>query len=179
MKKMSRIFTVLLVVAMSFTSCETDDLLKFDFDSDFGTDFNIDIPAPAKSLAADGFAFSQTQEIDPLSDADLKKYASKISKVEIKSVTVEIVSINKPVTLSNCVFEVKSGDVAKSWELPSFTANVGSKYELPDAGEKFAFIQQLIKSGQKFTVKYSGTSSANGVQFKLKFKIAAKITASV
>jgi hypothetical protein len=178
MKNLTRIFTLLMVVAMSFTSCETDDLLKFDFDTDFDTDFDIDIPA-AKSLAADGYPFSQSQEIDPLSDSELAKYASSISKVEIKSVTAEIISINKPVTLSDCVIEIKSGDLVKSWQLNPVTANVGTKYELTDADEKFAFIQQLIKSGQKFTVKYSGKSSEQGVQFKLKFTIKAKITASV
>ena len=178
----NRIF--LLTVLASFlviTGCEKiKNLADVEFDADYSADIDVTIAPDEKSAlkATQNYTFNESETIDPNSNSDFDKYADKIKDVEVKSVTAEVISINKEVTLTATTLEIFSDNHSASWYFEEKVVNVGTSLSLQQDDAKLTAMEKIIDEREPFTVSVRGESSKDDVQMTIRVTVKTKITAN-
>lgn len=177
MKTTFRTLAIMLLGIVVATSCK-----KLDTNFDAKYVVNLDVVVPPGGLLKAGVldkAFTASKTIDPLSDADMAKYANQIKDVQVNSVTGVITSITKPVTLVNSTLTVTSpGYNTATWAITNQLLEVGKTITLNDDNGQFTDIHLMLKDMKTVTVTLAGTSSDADVEFTFELTLDTKVTAS-
>lgn len=185
--KLKTNLTLLLLVALTFSSCdEVDKLTEFTVEQDFDTTLNIDtsVTKEAKPQAksdTDG-SWSQEVTIDLKDNADVSKNLNLIEEVAIKGLTYEIVNYSGPadVAISNTTIDF-GGTVITIDDTNLKTADdAGTLYTIDEAA-KLATIANKLKTDQTMTITASGnvTGETTSVTFGIKLHMETTITIDI
>lgn len=175
---------LLLTVLAAFfviTGCEKiKSVADVEFNADYSADVDVTIAPDEKSTlkATQNYTFNESETIDPNSNSDFDKYADKIKDVKVKSVTAEVVSINKEVTLTATTLEILSDNHNASWYFEEQVVNVGTSLSLQQNEAKLTAIENIIDERRPFTVSVNGESSEDDVQMTIRVTVETKITAN-
>ena len=111
----------LAVAVAGMMSCEKlKSVADVEFDTAMSTDLDIAVEQAVKSTL-DGFSYSAEAAIDPTSDPEVKKYADKIKKYEVTSLTVTVTGVSESgVTLGQGTwFMISDASSSAKWILPA------------------------------------------------------------
>jgi hypothetical protein len=180
MKTTIQSFFMLCIVA-GMVSCESiKNLADVEFDTSMNTDLNVAVDQPMKSTL-DGYTFAKSATLDPTSDPEVKKYADKIKKYDIKSMTVTVTWVSKTdVKLMQGTY-IKISDATDNtqWTLPeNFNVVVGNSYTLGNDNGEWVVVQRILGRNAEFTVSTEGSANENNITFILEVSIGATVTAN-
>ncbi len=181
MKKLTYITAVIVLAAFTIAGCEKiKSLADVEFTADYSADIDVTIAPDEKSTskATQNYTFNESETIDPNSNPDFDTYADKIKDVEVKSVTAEVVSINKEVTLFETTLEIFSDNHSASWYFEEQVVNVGTSLSLQQDDAKLTAIEDIIDEREPFTVSVNGESSEDDVQMTIRVTVETEITAN-
>lgn len=178
MKTITKVLMLLAFIAVTSTGCEkAKDLLDVEFNADFKTDLNVDIPAET-SRNADAIFYTEAT-IDPKSNSDFEEYGSKIKEINILEVNATITAINKETVLETAEVKVTSeGMNSAIWTFTNETLNVGKTLTLDNSNGQWDNVKAMLNAQNAFTVSMGGTADQDDVQFTLQVEIKTKVTAN-
>lgn len=178
MKTVMRIFFTLLLIGIFAPGCE--DALDVNFKTNFVADLNANVAdnQGPKSTAA-VFTFTTSDIVDPLLDAEVKKYEDQIKDLQITKITAEITSITKTITLVSGKLKVVAiGFTSAEWNFANETLALGTKLAIGNETGQITNVQTMLKALKPITVTLSGETDQANVQFTLKVTYETEITAN-
>ena len=188
---MKKIFISMIALAMLLLGCEkikeatsydfTVNNIRFNFAAitkEATTLSGIPVVTTRAEAATTSFTVTQTVNLSDLGNADLVKYANKISKVEVNNSTVTVTvnpSENYSVTDLTIVADGVSGSIA----IPSYT--IGDDFTEPAGMKTYtaALLKKLLETGS-ISVTVTGMSDAPaGTTITISYQSDILFTASL
>jgi hypothetical protein len=172
---------VMLCIVAGLVSCEKiKNLADVEFDTTMDTNLNIAVDQPMKSTLA-GYTYEASATLDPTSDPEVKKYADKIKKYDITSLTAKVISVSKENVklLQGTFFKIADATDNTKWVLTEdFDVVVGNSYTLGNDNGEWAVVQRILGRNAEFTVTSEGSATENNITIIMKVSIGAKVTAN-
>lgn len=180
MKTTLKLFLIPFLAA-GMVACESiKSLADVEFGTNMSTDLNIAVQQAQKS-SPEAFAFSAEATLDPTSDPEVAKYADKIKKYQVTSLTAKVSSTTSPgvVFKAGTWFRIADGNDETGWTLAEdFTVNVGSEYTLDNKDGQWGTVQNILGRNAEFKVSCAGEASETGVTVVMEVSIGATVTAN-
>ncbi len=163
-----RILTLSVVsLILILSSCQKiKDLLAVKVDANFSVDLPINIQSPELKSSAMG-TFSSTNTFNPLSNADLADYKSKIQGFSLTSLDGTVSDLSANVTLTNAVLKISTATNSTQWTFTNLSLTNGTTVTFDNANGQFAKINTILEEQTSITVEFSGTADKKDVTFKL------------
>lgn len=174
MKKLNFLLLGLLAVSLVYTGCsKLEDATDVEFNANYDANLNASVTAP--DLKA---AFIAEDQINPLENEQVAQYIDKIKNVEIQSMTAEITSIDKDVTLVTGELDVFTDANTATWQMNDVPLTQGAKLDLGNENGQWDTMQSIFAEKKAFTVKLTGSTDMGPVNFTMKVTFQTKITAN-
>jgi hypothetical protein len=170
------LFTVLL-----FTGLMSCELLDVEFDTNLSSDLNINVEDTGTKSGINGYGYTASTTLDPLSDEDIKEYKDKIDDYSLNSLTATVISVSKPDVklMAGTFFEIYDSEDNARWTLASdFDVEVGAEYTLDNTEGQWGTVRDILKRNSVFTIASAGEASANNVTIVFEVSIGATVTAN-
>lgn len=178
MKNLLKIVGIVFLASLILVSCKkVKSLADVTFDSTFTADLDCVVP-PTSARDIDG-TFSTSAVIDPASDPDVAEYLDNIVGYEILSITATVTSVSVDnANLLSGTATVFNNSSNASWQLSNVPLTVGSNIPLGNENGQWNTVDQILMSGQEFTVSLSGETDEDDFTFTLQVAIETEVTAN-
>jgi hypothetical protein len=174
--KIAGVFILLLITGLM--SCK---LFNTDFDTTLKSDLNIDVEDSGTKSSLNGYNYTASTTLDPLSDEDVKKYKDKIEDYNVNSLTATVLSVSKPDVklLAGTFFEISDSKNNARWTLSSdFYVEPGAIYTLDNTDGKWGTVRTILKRNSVFTITSEGEANTNNITIVFEVSIDATVTAN-
>lgn len=177
MKNVIKMMSVAIFASLIFISCnKVKSLADVTFDTTFTADLDCVVP-PAGAREING-TFSASAVINPAADPDVAEYLDNIVSYEILSMTGTITSISKDVNLVSATASVYNTSSTASWSFTNVPLSVGATLNFSNDNGQWATVDQILMTGQEFTVSLDGQTDEDDVTFTVQLAIETEITAN-
>ena len=178
MKNLFKIVGVVFIASLILVSCnKVKSLADVKFDAKFTAD--LDCVVPPSSLREIDATFSQSEVIDPTSNPDVAEYIDNIVGYEINSITATITSVSVDNTnLLTGTASVFNNSSNASWQFSNVSLVVGNSVTLGNENGQWNTVDQILMTGQPFTVMVSGETDEDNFTFTVQIVIDTEITAN-
>jgi hypothetical protein len=178
MKNVFKLASIILLTSLVFVSCnKVKSLADVTFDTTFTADLDCVVP-PASAREIDG-TFSSSAVINPASDPDVAQYLDNIIGYDILSMTGTITSISADnVTLSSSTASVYNASNNASWQFTDVPLTVGATLNFGNENGQWSTVDQILMTGQEFTVSLEGETNEDDVTFTVQLAIETQVTAN-
>lgn len=178
MKNVFKIMSAVVLTSLIFISCnKVKSLADVTFDTTFTADLDCMVP-PATARDIDGM-FSASTVIDPASDPDVEEYLENIIGYEILSMSGTITSVSaENVTLVSSTATVYNSSNSASWQFSDIPLTVGATLNFGNENGQWDTVDQILMTGQEFTVSLEGETDEDDVTFTVLLSIGTQITAN-
>jgi hypothetical protein len=178
MKNVLKIMTVVFLASIIIVGCKkVKSLADVTFDQTFTADLDCVVP-PAATRDING-TFNASAVIDPASDPDVAEYLNNIVGYEILSVIGTITSVSKDnVNLLSATGSVFNNSSNASWQFTNVPIVVGGTLTFGNENGQWGTVDQILMTGQVFTVSLSGTTDEDDFTFTVEVAIETEITAN-
>ena len=178
MKNLTKLFLVLLMSGVVFTSCEeVSELTDVKFPADYEAEIDVTV-TPTSSDKLIGGTFSASETIDPVSDPDYEKYLDKIKGVKITEFTALVLSVDPNITLSSTLISVSNNNHEALWEFIELPIVAGTEVILDNDSGQWDSIEQILMEKEPFTVSISGQADKENAEFVVLFTFKSEVTAN-
>ncbi len=166
---------------LSLTVLVSCELLNVDFDTDLSSDLNINVEDSGTKSSLNGYSYTASTTLDPLSDEEVKKYKDKIENYDVNSLTATVLSVSKPDVklLAGTFFEIYDSEDNARWTLSSdFNVEPGAEYLLDNSDGKWETLRKILKRNSVFTISSEGEANTNNITIVFEVSIGATVTAN-
>lgn len=178
MIKTKSFVSLVVVIILVLSGCQKiENLLDVTFNAEYSVDLEAVIPPISNTKQADAI-FSASATIDPNSNSKFSQYAEKIKDIEITSISAEILSISKPVTLKVASIAVFSESRNAAWNFTNEILTAGKILSLSNSSNQWTIIQNIIKDKETFTIYIDGETDVDDVSFTVEVTVKTKVTAN-
>jgi hypothetical protein len=170
-----------LFILLAFASLMGCELLNVDFDTELSSDLNINVQDSGTKSSINGYSYTASTTLDPLSDKEVKKYKDKIEDYNVKSLTATVTYVSKPDVklLAGTFFEIYDSKDKARWTLSSdFDVTEGAEYTLDNSDGKWKTVRNILKRNSVFTIASEGAANTNNITIIFKVSIDATVTAN-
>lgn len=166
---------LLLITIIGFTACDKS-ALDVNFDADYSANLDIDI-SPKKN---DPGKFYESISLDPKSDPDVNKYWNNIKNITTNGITFRIENTSiENFKLLNDTISIENSDKYAEWVFEKIDVTSDSlSFNLDNNNGQWNTVENIIKDGKEFTIKYTGQADVDEVNFDAIIKINTEITAN-
>jgi hypothetical protein len=166
-------------VIIAFSGCDkVDNLNTVNFDADFTTNLDCNVPALAERAIVPTFGASAI--INPTDDPNVNIYLNNIEEYEIQSVKATITSLSQEnVTIVTAYLLIKNFQSTAQWDFNYELLSVGKTLTLGNENGEWDTVAGILKDRQEITVLITGESDFAGVTFTIKVDIETKVKAKI
>jgi hypothetical protein len=164
------------ITIIGFTACDKS-VLDVNFDTDYSANFDINI-SPKKN---DPGKFYESISLNPKSDPDVNKYWNNIKNITTNGITfrIENTSISENFKLLNDTISIENSDKYAEWVFEKIDVTSDSlSFNLDNNNGQWNTVENIIKDGKEFTIKFTGQSDVDEVNFDAIVTINTEITAN-
>jgi len=178
MKTFLKFTSALLLTSFILISCnKVKSLADVTFDTTFTADLDC-IVTPVSAREING-TFSSSAVINPASDPAVIEYLDNIIGYEILSMTGTITSVSaENVTLLNSTASVYNSSNNANWQFTDVPLTVGATLIFGNENGQWNTVDQILMTGQEFTVSLEGETNEDDVSFTVQLAIETQITAN-
>jgi hypothetical protein len=166
---------------LSLTVLMSCELLNVDFDTDLSSDLNINVEDSGTKSSMNGYSYTASTTLDPLSDKEVEKYKDKIENYDVNSLTATVLSVSKPDVklLTGTFFEIYDSKDNARWTFSSdFDVEPGAQYTLDDTDGQWEIMRKILKRNSVFTIASEGEANTNNITIVFEVSIGATVTAN-
>ena len=175
-------FLALLLIAVSFVSCESiKSLADVEFDTTVRTNLNLTSEGAVTKSSLVNYSFSGSATLNPTNDPEVQKYIDKIKDYTVKSITLTVTSVSESGVkiLKDSYFKLYDADDDVTWTLDAdFNVEVGNSYTLSNNTGDYATVQKILRKNSTSTITGEGYTNTGNVTIVLDTEIEATITAN-
>ena len=175
MKTQNFLMIIILLASVLVTSCDKiEDAKEFEFDATFEGYMDVYVPPEKGAVPFDAWA-----SVDVTTHQQFMDNLDRIEELNITSLTGTVDTITKDITLNWAILKAYSGDDTAKWEFYSLPITIGTVLTLGNADGQWNTINNIVLSGNGYTVELHGEASEGDVYWSLlienTFKVKGKL----